>query len=131
MTSTEDFGKWLASAMRDAGLDVDAQRGGGRNELAKRVGVAKSTVSRWLDGDALPRAEHFVSIADAVDAPISGLLRAAGIVDPDADETTSRPSRSPQQIVAELGITDPDDAEVILAMARRLKAHRAGRAADS
>jgi transcriptional regulator with XRE-family HTH domain len=38
--------------------------------LAKTLGVAHSTVSRWLDGDTIPSMEMMRRVADATDGAV-------------------------------------------------------------
>lgn len=83
MTPAERFAAWLKPAMRNAGLDVDRQQGGGRATLAKACDVSRSTVGRWLDGQSLPGAGHFRLIADTLGIPVTEVLVAAGIISQD------------------------------------------------
>jgi len=95
------FAAWLTQAMRDAGLDIDSQRGGGRATLADTCGVSRSTVGRWLDGQSMPSAEHFRSIAKALHVPLRDVMIGGGIMD--ASDFEHRPqSTGPEELVAEL-----------------------------
>jgi transcriptional regulator with XRE-family HTH domain len=91
---TENFALWLADSMRVADLDIDRQRGGGRTTLAKAVGVAPSTVARWLDGLALPSPEHLQGIADAVGVNPIEMLITSGILRIDRRDVALTPNRS-------------------------------------
>jgi transcriptional regulator with XRE-family HTH domain len=106
-------------------MDVDSQLGGGRAALADAAGVSRSTVGRWLDGTTLPRVEQLRVIAAAVGAPLSEMLAAIGVAEDIVGDAPVRPLTR-EEVVAELGVTDPADQAVILAMVDRLKAHRAG-----
>jgi transcriptional regulator with XRE-family HTH domain len=46
-------------------------------ELARRVGVSRGTVSRWLSGERVPDASKIFLIADALRCSPAPLLRAA------------------------------------------------------
>lgn len=62
-----------------------SSRAEGRNqeELAFRVGVSQSTISRWASGKGQPSAENVMTFARVVgDSPIVGLLM-AGLVHED------------------------------------------------
>jgi transcriptional regulator with XRE-family HTH domain len=129
-TPAQRFAAWLRGAMRRAGLDIDSRMGGGRAELADSLGVSRSTVSRWLAGDSLPDPTQFESIAAAVGVPVLELLVGSGIISARAAEQAdpvsvqTRPL-SPEEALADLGITDPQDQALFLAMVERLNAHRA------
>lgn len=112
MTLSEQFAAWLAQAMRQAGLEIDRQRGGGRTALAAAVGVSQSTVARWLDGKAAPSPEYFEPIADAVGVPVITMLVESGIISAESlNKLTRSDVRSqpitPAQAADDLGFTDP------------------------
>lgn len=119
MTSAEQFATWLKQAMRRAGYDIDAQRGGGRQALAEKMNISKSTVTRWLSGDVLPAAEYFEPLAEALDVKVVDLLIGAGIVALRDLSASKRPT-TPEEAAAELGITDPADVAAFVAIAERL-----------
>lgn len=112
MTLSEQYAAWLADAMRAAGLDIDRQRGGGRQALAQAVGVSPSTVARWLAGASMPSPEHFEPIADTVGVPVVTMLVDSGIIS--AGSLTLSQSTgvrfqpiTPTQAADDLGLTDP------------------------
>jgi transcriptional regulator with XRE-family HTH domain len=112
MTIAEQFAAWLAGAMRAAGLDIDRQRGGGRMALAQAVGVAPSSVARWLDGKSVPSPELFEPIADAVGVPVGVMLVESGIISAESLTQMGRSDvrsglHTPAQAADALGITDP------------------------
>jgi transcriptional regulator with XRE-family HTH domain len=76
------FAQWLATAMRTAGLDIDKQRGGGRAELAERLNVSRSTITRWLEGGSLPGPEYIEPLAEALNVYVDDMLISGGIVSP-------------------------------------------------
>ncbi|MEU8920024.1 helix-turn-helix transcriptional regulator [Kitasatospora sp. NPDC048545] len=119
MTLSETYAAWLRDAMRAAGLDIDRQRGGGRQALAQAVGVSASTVGRWLTGDAVPSPEHFEPIADAVGVPVVTMLVDSGIISA-ASLTLGQPTDvrfhpiTPAQAADELGLTDPTERALFM-----------------
>lgn len=126
MTPAEQFAAWLKQAMRGAGYDIDSQRGGGRNELAARMNIAKSTVTRWLSGEVLPAAEYFPALAEALDVSVIDALVGAGIISRASAAALQRdPVKilpvTPEQAADALGITAPMDRELFLAMAENLR----------
>ncbi|NUP24149.1 MAG: helix-turn-helix transcriptional regulator [Streptomyces sp.] len=134
-TLAERYGAWLATAMRNAGLDIDRQRGGGRTQLANALNVSQSTVARWLDGKVVPSPELFEAIADAVGVPVRDMLVETGIISAkaltknDRSEVASSPI-TPTQAADALGVTDPAErAEIIQILEARARHHL--RATDS
>jgi transcriptional regulator with XRE-family HTH domain len=80
--------------MRRAGLDIDGQLGGGRATLADKVGVSRSTVTRWLGGQTLPAPDQFAPLAEALGVYVLDILVDGGIVPPErAAPSGSRPPR--------------------------------------
>lgn len=123
------YSRWLTEAMREAGLDIDRQRGGGRGALAKAVGVSASSVSRWLDGKAVPSPELFEPIADAVGADVGRMLVESGIISAESLPQLGRSDvrshlNTPAQAADELGITDPvERAAFMRDLAARQRRH--------
>src|SRR4051812_43920074 len=79
-TRVERFGAYFSDALRAAGYDIDSLRGGARVAIAKRIGVSKSTVSRWIDGDAMPSPEYFEALADLLGVRAREFLVDSGII---------------------------------------------------
>lgn len=128
MTITEQYAAWLASAMRAAGLDIDSQRGGGRLALAKALGVAPSTVGRWLDAKSTPSPELFEPIADTVGVDVGVMLVESGIISaeslPQLSRSDVRSGLTPAQAADELGYTDPvQRAQFMRDLATRNRRH--------
>lgn len=125
MTPSQQFAAWLAPAMRRAGLDIDAQRGGGRTILADRLGVSASSIKRWLDGESMPTPDKFEAIATALNYPVIEMLVEIGVLS--AKAVTPTPTTgvdfqptTPSRAADELGITDPGDRALFLALVDRL-----------
>lgn len=127
MTPSEQFAAWLAPAMRHANYDL-TKLSGGRSAFAEAVGVAPGTVTRWLQGKAMPDPDKFEPIAAALNTdPVemligSGIISAKSVTSGDAADVRSRPI-TPSQAADELGIDDPSDRELFLAMVERLAKH--------
>lgn len=61
-----DLGKNIKSMRRKRGLTQE--------ELGKRIGVEKSAVSRWENGDRKPKIDHLNNIALVLEVPLGALL---------------------------------------------------------
>jgi transcriptional regulator with XRE-family HTH domain len=123
MTPSEQFAAWLAPAMRAAKYDLE-RLSGGRTAFAEAVGVSGATVTRWLSGKSMPDPDKFEAIAAAVGVdPIDmliecGLISAKPVTSGHETEVRSRPI-TPSRAADELGIDDPVDRELFLAMVDR------------
>lgn len=136
MTISEKYAAWLAGAMRAAGLDIDRQRGGGRNALAKAIGASPTSVARWLEGKAVPSPDYFEPIADAVGVSVVKMLTESGIIS--AESVTLEHQSgvgfqpTPAQAADDLGITDPvERARFMRELAQRNRRHLRSVAQDS
>ncbi|WP_431784932.1 helix-turn-helix domain-containing protein [Streptomyces chumphonensis] len=118
------FGRYILQAAREAGYDVDSQRGGGRKALADAVGIHSSNIGRMLDGKSIPDVRHFERLAAAVRRPLRELfveaeiISATSLTEPDTSRVASF---TPERAADELGIYDPDDRALFLGMAARLR----------
>jgi transcriptional regulator with XRE-family HTH domain len=117
----ERFAAWLRTAMPRAGLELEGQMAGGRATLADAVGVSRSTVKRWLDGDTLPEPTKFEAIANRLGVPVVEMLVETGIISIEAAGLKPKPKLTPQDAARALGVTDPDDIRMVVAMAERLR----------
>ncbi|MEU6628343.1 helix-turn-helix transcriptional regulator [Streptomyces parvus] len=110
------FGALVTKLAIEAGYDL-SPRGGGRAALAQKIGMAPSSVGRFLAGDTLPRPDQFESIAAAVNGDVTDLLIAGGVLsannshnhgNSDVRSATSQSlSLSPEAAADQWGITDP------------------------
>ncbi|WP_405019602.1 helix-turn-helix domain-containing protein [Kitasatospora sp. NBC_00070] len=126
------FAEYVTSAARKAGYDIDGPRGGGKTKLARDAGVSLSTISRLLSGERAPDPENFEGLARALGVDLRELLVRSGIFSAESmhswPETAvrSRPI-TPRDAADDLGITDPVDREMFLAMVSRLKRQQLAR----
>jgi transcriptional regulator with XRE-family HTH domain len=128
-TRVQRFGAYFSDSLRGAGYDIDSLRGGARVAVAKRVGVSKSTVSRWIDGDAMPSPEFFEPLADLIGVRLreflvdSGIISAESLTEINDPKVRSRPI-TPTQALDDLAIRNPGNRAVIaaaIAAARKLE----------
>lgn len=123
MTAAERFGRWLSNAMRQADLDIDSQRGGGRSILADACGVSRSTASRWIEGASMPGPEHFKMIAKTVGVRTVDLLVGTGIMSAEdfpEGELPPASNLSVEEVADAWGIR-PEDHELLRIMVEGLK----------
>ena len=66
----ERFPVWLEATMRSRGLS--------QAQLARRMGVAETQVSRWRRGLAVPTVHSLQRLADTLDVPRGSLEQLAG-----------------------------------------------------
>ena len=79
-------------------LLLETKFGNNNSEFARSVGVAVTSLNRWLDGDADPSRTNLIRLAQAADANIEWL--ALGIGEPFPQSTEKQPAHSDN--VAEL-----------------------------
>lgn len=112
------FARWFNEIARAEGYRLDGARPGGKSELAVKIGVGKTTITRWLEGDSEPKPENYEAIARAVGVKMPEFIAESGLFsdeDPtgtDATEVRFRPITLTQavgRLVDDLGIDDPDD----------------------
>ncbi|HWO72103.1 MAG TPA: helix-turn-helix transcriptional regulator [Dehalococcoidia bacterium] len=70
MTSSEAFAAWLRARLSALSLEP--------NELARRLRLNRSSVSRWLLGRSRPSPANLRMLAEALDEPLAVLYRLAG-----------------------------------------------------
>lgn len=125
-TGLQALATYVADAARAAGYDIDSPRGGGKTALARNAGVGLSTVSRLLSGERAPDPSSYQGFARALNVPLRELLVRGGIIPSESlpgrpeSAVRSRPI-TPREAAAELGITDPSDLSLFLAMVERLR----------
>jgi transcriptional regulator with XRE-family HTH domain len=130
------FAAYIADAARQAGYDIDSPRGGGKTALARDAGISLSTISRLLSGTRAPDPSTFDGLARALRVPLRELLTRSGIISSDSlhawpnNGVRSRPI-TPREAADELGITDPIDREMFLAMVDRLRRQQEAKQRDT
>lgn len=125
----ETFATYVRMAARRAGYDIDTPRSGGKTALAQDSGISLSTISRVLAGTRALDPGSYEGLARALRVPLRELMVEGGIVPPESlpgwpdPAVRSRPI-TPSEAADELGITDPVDREMFLAMVDRLRRER-------
>lgn len=129
--NTQPFAELVTHHAIKAGYDLSGPRSGGRKQLADDTGLPPSTVSRMLNGKAVPDAYSLERLGDAIGVPVTHLLEAAGVVSFGAlTGGQQAPERflTIEQAAARLGITKPLNIKLLEAITLTLLAEqRAGR----
>ncbi|MFD8509623.1 XRE family transcriptional regulator [Streptomyces antimycoticus] len=73
------FGALVTQLARDKGIAIESGAGG-RNELARKLDINVSMVSRALDGDVLPQIWQFAKWAKVLDYPLRNLMVESGVI---------------------------------------------------
>lgn len=110
-TVARHVGAYLTKAATAAGFDV-RQRAGGRAQLAGRLNVSLTTVSRTLEGKTLPMPSQLTSWASVLGLDHQQLLFESGLIpsesDPDAPNAdVASPTLTPEAAMDAWEITDP------------------------
>jgi transcriptional regulator with XRE-family HTH domain len=122
------FGEWLRPLL--------VARNMRQGQLARRIGVAESTVSRWLSDRNVPEPEQCAAIAQVLRIPLTDVLRAAGHPVPNGEE---QPEISPtvSGLIPLLEMLDAYDLDVVTSLVQgmlgareRLARYEAGKRPD-
>jgi len=130
MTATEEFAAFVRHHAIKAGYDLSGPRSGGRKALADDTGISHASICRMLNGQTLPVAECFESLANAIDVHVGHLFELARIVSPGV-LTDSQPEAQPltvKQAAARLGIRQPLNVALFESIVATLLAEQAGAA---
>jgi transcriptional regulator with XRE-family HTH domain len=73
------FGALVTQLARDKGIAIESGAGG-RKELARKLDINVSMVSRALDGDVLPQIWQFAKWAKVLDYPLRNLMVESGVI---------------------------------------------------
>lgn len=65
MATVSSLGNWLRDQRRRHGLE--------QVDIAERVGVKQQTVSRWENGEAIPRGRFLLPLANALEVSLDQL----------------------------------------------------------
>lgn len=95
------------------------ERGWGQAEIADRLGVTQQTVSRWENGDSLPRPRRLLEIAELLGLDSSTLHRLAGYLPGSDSDLASGPGGRAFEQVGDLS-----DSELILLIDRAWREFR-------
>jgi transcriptional regulator with XRE-family HTH domain len=76
------FGALVTDLARRKGYEIESGAGG-RNKLARELGMHVSMVSRALDGEVLPQIWQFAAWARVLDVPVRNLMVEPGVISPD------------------------------------------------
>lgn len=113
------FGNWLTAAAARAGYTGH----GSTAKLARAAGLDPGQTSRFLNGNAAPSSANLPGLADAIGVTVDEMARRiAGMEIRESDiEVANVTILVPDQIIAKLGVADPDDRAAVLAMIERLR----------
>ncbi|MFF9690287.1 multiprotein-bridging factor 1 family protein [Streptomyces sp. NPDC014623] len=123
-TRAQRFAAVVVPAAERAGY---TGRGAGAR-LARDSGMSESSVSRMLNGQAVPEMVFWAPLAKVLDIELIDLLTAMGIPrdalralsETDRSQVGSR-SLSPEEMATRVGISDPVGVEMLIATIERLK----------
>lgn len=113
------FGDWLSAAAARAGYTGH----GSTAKLARAAGLDPGQMSRFLNGNAAPSSVNLPALADAIGVTVDEMARRiAGMeIRPSDVKHIDATNLTPEEMIAELGVTDPDDQAAVLAMVDRLR----------
>jgi transcriptional regulator with XRE-family HTH domain len=120
-----DFAQWLRQQLESRGFDL-GMRGGGQSRFAEESGIGRATISRILSGQGATDTAVLARLADALHIPLGEVLVRAGILNPSELSAVNQPPAggrriTPDQAADELGITDPHQRRLFLAMTQTLQ----------
>lgn len=112
---------WLRE--RAAAVGCNPEERGGTAELARRSGLDVGQVSRALRGKSIPNARNAVQLAAALEVPVDEMLQRVNAQTRGEAQPAIEPRESltSEQWVARLGLKDPADRSLLLAMVDRMK----------
>ncbi|MCB1342606.1 MAG: helix-turn-helix domain-containing protein [Pseudooceanicola sp.] len=101
---TDETGDWFAEDVATFGDRIAGARdasGMSQAELARRLGVAKTTLMAWEDDRSDPRANRLAMLAGMLNVSVSWLLTGTGDGIP-APSDRATPDKEARQVLAEL-----------------------------
>lgn len=122
-STPERFAELVTHHAVKAGYDVSGPRSGGRKKLADDTGLSPSTISRMLNGKAVPDVYSLWPLCEAIDVSFAHLFEAAGYASPGSlTGGQSLPDRPPtvKEVAARLGIRKPLNVKLLEAITRTL-----------
>ncbi len=87
---------------------LERQGYGSLTALAKACGVQVQTVSKWRDGEVVPRPERWPTIEDALELTRGQIAKESGYTGPTLDDLPIRVARLEGQIAEILQRLRPD-----------------------
>lgn len=123
----QQFGRYVATAAREAGYDIDSQRGGGRQALARATGMSPSAVGRMLAGETMPSPRYWQPLAEAIRRPLRELLIKSGtateeVLDAVRERLVPATTATPEEAARLVGITKPASVRIFVGMVETLLA---------
>jgi transcriptional regulator with XRE-family HTH domain len=120
-TELSDFAVWLRDVAARAGYDPEKH--GSTAKLARASGIDVGQISRFLNGKGVPSSPNLAALADALKVEVDEMARRiAGMEIRSSDvRVTDATNLSPEQMIAALGVTQPKDQELVLAMIERFR----------
>jgi transcriptional regulator with XRE-family HTH domain len=91
LPTTESMLRYLPSALRR----LRRSKGFGQEDLAKRSGLGKATISRYETGEGSPSIVNLMKILDALGASDEELLRELSAIQNEEEGDSSEPFRLP------------------------------------
>lgn len=125
INQAEQFGAFVRDAAQRAGYNLSSPRSGGMTQLAKDTGISQAAASRLLAGYVIPEAKSLEPLARALGVPVLDLLARAGIVSGAVRSAADYPELTEQAALVYLGVANPADQAVILAVIDRLNSRPA------
>lgn len=121
------FGRYVTAAAREAGYDVDSQRGGARLALARDTGMSPSAVGRMLAGETMPSPRYWQPLAKAINRPLREVLIESGtateeMLDAVPERVVPATSATPEEAARLLGIRKPASVRIFVGMVETLLA---------
>lgn len=122
-TPVQRFTALVVPALRRAGYT-----GHGANaRLSRDTGIAEATISRMMNGKKIPDAKSFEALARVAGLSVRDMLVESGIINSRSSLSENERAQVRSQSITptgaadELGIHDPIDREMFLAMIDRLR----------
>lgn len=125
-TRAETFAAFIAQAAREAGYNIDGQRGGGRKRIAEATGMGQTAVGRMLAGQSIPDPRYLEPLAGAVRADLRQVLIEAGVISERALAAAAargadQGSLTASEAANRLGITIPRNVELFVTMVESMQ----------
>jgi hypothetical protein len=127
MSAADQFSAFVRAHASKAGYDLSGPRSGGRKQLANDTGMSHASVCRMLNGQVIPSAEFFESLAHQLNVHVGYLFELAGIVSPGVLTSSSPTGPQPltvREYAARIGIRNPTRVALLEAITATLLAEQ-------